>query len=76
MTSQHHPFLACPSAVRATSVLPWRVTVRCGRRRSARSIASASGFSSPLTEAMSTRAAVSVGAVGVQVEVVVHEVTR
>ncbi len=45
--------------VRATTLLPWRSTVRWGSRRSAASISSARAFSSPLSEAMSTNSAVS-----------------
>ena len=50
---------ARPSSVRATIVWPSRLTVRCGSGRSAASMASASGPSSPLTEGMSTSCAVS-----------------
>ena len=53
---------ARPRFVRATTLLPYRSTVRCGRARSAVSIASASGFSSPLTDGKSTSRAVSAAA--------------
>ena len=46
--------LGRPRPVRATSVWPRRVTVRCGSARSAASTASAIRCSSRLTDSMST----------------------
>ncbi|CAM5197757.1 hypothetical protein LSPH26S_02211 [Lysinibacillus sphaericus] len=55
VAGEDDPLAAAEVAVRATTLLPMRSTVRCGRARRVCSMTSASGCSVPLTDGKSTR---------------------